>query len=133
MRKQIFIVLVILSIMTFSCTEEDSIDFKNIDNTAWRCTDFGSFEGTENYEYLEIKFYSSTTFYIWLKEKNAPVRNLLGDDEDYKFYYSIKDNQISAYIDDPDEIQLLGTIDNKKMSLKFTDDKSASTLIFTKQ
>ena len=122
MKKLIFITMAIIAVMTTSCSEtEDFSDPKNLVGTTWSCGVFPSGQGLEDYEYIELKFISTTQLEVWGKEKNANAQKT-----NYTYTYSINNKTITITYS---EGVLVGTIDNNSMTLT----ESGYTLIFTKK
>ncbi|HET7733804.1 MAG TPA: hypothetical protein VFK73_08185 [Paludibacter sp.] len=121
MKKLIFITLALIAMMTISCTEDFS-DPKALSGTNWRCSSFSDASMTAEYDYVELRFVSTTSVEGWQKAKNGSVTK-----SGTAATYSITDKTIT--INTGDSENLVGVIDNKTMTFV----SGGETLKFTKQ
>lgn len=120
MKKQFILIVAIIAIMTFSCTD----DFKNPKNlvgTTWRCSEFANVSARSAYNYMEVKFISETGFETWVNlRKNGETKF----SEHYN--YSIKGNKLTTI-----ELSMGGTIEKDKMYLTIDSESEIETFYLT--
>jgi hypothetical protein len=119
MKKLIFISFAIIALMAVSCTD-DYTDPAKLSGTTWRCSTFTDASMTEEFDYYEFKFTSTTALEVWTKAKNASAEKVQNS-----YGYTISGKTITITYGD---ISDTGTID--KTSMTVTSD--GITLVFTK-
>lgn len=122
MKKLIFISLAIISMIAFSCTEDFS-DPRVLSGTNWRCTNLATIDMYEGYDYIELRFTSTSTVESWIKEKSSSSATK----NDVTATYSINDKTITIVAEEYET--LIGLIDNKTMTLI----EDGNSLVFKKQ
>ena len=123
MKPMIFITLAFIAILTNSCSE-DFTDPKALSGTTWRCSTISEESGlSEEYEYFELKFISTSTVEIW----NKPINGNLFK-SDVNSTYSISNKTITITMSGSSNT-MTGIIDNKTMTII----SLGYTYIFNKQ
>ena len=123
MKPMIFITLAFIAILANSCSE-DFTDPKALSGTTWRCSTISEESGlSDEYEYFELKFTSTSTVEIW----NKPINDNLFK-SDVNATYSISNKTITITMSGSSNT-MAGIIDNKTMNII----SLGYTYIFSKQ
>ena len=119
MKKTSLILLIIFTFAAMSCTEDYS-DPKVLSGTTWRCSSFPSISSSENLEYTEFQFISTSQVAMWDKPKNGSAfkYDMIGS-------YTISNKTITISF----SITSTGVIEGKKMTLLI----NGYTWVYTKQ
>lgn len=123
MKQIIYITLAFIAILSNSCSE-DFTDPETLSGTIWRCSSISEESGlSEEYEYFELRFISTSTVEIW----NKPINDDLFK-SDVNATYSISNKTITISMSGSSNT-LTGIIDNKTMTIISSD----YIYVFTKQ
>jgi len=109
MKKIILITVVLLAILTLSCSNEHA---KLPVQTAgiWRSTNVNETTLSSDFEYYEIRFITNSTLELWVKSKG----NESFEKVNQTYGYLIKNNSISIVYND---VTSKGTIEKSTMSI----------------
>ncbi len=114
MKKLIFITLTIIAIISISCTD-DYTDPKTLSGTTWRCSTFNEDDWMKNeYEYVELRFISTTEVEGWAKWIDGNLSKT-GTTS-----YKISADTITLTSESSD-LTATGIIDNKTITMNYFD------------
>ncbi len=121
MRKLFFLALVWATVLSTSCSKDETDDFtkpENLAGTTWKCTSGTDLD--EDPEYALLIFTSRITVEGWTKYENE------GEQKDWTGSFSISNDRISITYEDE---TLTGIIDGETIKTTINGE----TLIFIKQ
>lgn len=122
MKKLFFITLTIITFFTISCTE-DFTNPKVLSGTTWRCSTFSEDDWMKNeYEYVEMRFISTTKVEGWAKWIDGDLS------QSGSTNYTISGNTITL-ISESSNLTETGMIDKETITINELGHK----LVFIKQ